>query len=51
MKKEITIEVPNDYSAITLRKYLKMSRDLETFKSPIATGCLTFLACIFVTAI
>ena len=31
MKKEITIEVPNDYSAITLRKYLKMQKDLETF--------------------
>ena len=32
MKKEITIEVPNDYTAITLRKYLKMHKDMETYK-------------------
>lgn len=32
MKKELTIVVPNDYSAITLRKYLRMQKDLETYK-------------------
>jgi hypothetical protein len=32
MKKEIAIVVPNDYSAITLRKYLEMHKDLETYK-------------------
>lgn len=32
MKKEIKIEVPKDYSAITLRKYLEMHKDLDTYK-------------------
>lgn len=32
MKKEITIVVPNDYSAITLKKYLRMQKDLELYK-------------------
>jgi hypothetical protein len=32
MKKELKIEVPNDYSAISLRKYLKMHKDMETYK-------------------
>lgn len=32
MKKEITIVVPNDYSAITLRKYLRLQKDLEIYK-------------------
>jgi len=32
MKKQITIEVPNDYTAITLRKYLKMHKDMESYK-------------------
>ena len=47
MKKEITIEVPNDYSAITLRKYLKMSRDLETFKGDMeaTTAALFYHLC------
>jgi hypothetical protein len=32
MKKEIKIEVPNDYSAISLRKYLQMHRDLKVYE-------------------
>ena len=32
MKKEIKIKVPNDYTAITLSKYIKMHKDMETFK-------------------
>lgn len=32
MKKELKIVVPNDYSAITLRKYLRLQKDLETYK-------------------
>jgi hypothetical protein len=32
MKKEIKIVVPNDYSAISLRKYLQLQRDLEVYK-------------------
>lgn len=32
MKKQIKIEVPNDYSAITLRKYLEMYKDLKTYE-------------------
>jgi len=32
MKQELTIKVPNDYSAITLTKYLKLYKDLELYK-------------------
>jgi len=32
MKKELKIEVPNNYSAITLEKYLRLHKDLETYK-------------------
>jgi hypothetical protein len=32
MKKELKIEVPNDYSAITLRKYLELYDDLKTYE-------------------
>lgn len=32
MKKEIVIEVPNDWSAITLRKYLEMYKDLKAYE-------------------
>jgi hypothetical protein len=32
MKKEIKIEVPNNYSAITLTKYLKMQKDLKVYE-------------------
>jgi hypothetical protein len=32
MKKEIKIEVPNDYSAITLQKYLRMQKDLKVYE-------------------
>ncbi len=31
MKKELKIEVPNDYSAITLRKYIELQKDLKTY--------------------
>lgn len=32
MKKEIKITVPNDYSAITLRRYLEMHKDIEAYR-------------------
>lgn len=32
MKKEIEIVVPTDYSAVSLKKYLKIQEDLETYK-------------------
>ncbi len=32
MKKEIEITVPTDYSAVSLKKYLKIQEDLETYK-------------------
>lgn len=32
MKKEITIEVPKDWSAITLRKYIEMQKDLKAYE-------------------
>lgn len=32
MKKELKIEVPNDYSAITLRRYLAMHKDIEAYR-------------------
>jgi hypothetical protein len=31
MKKELKIQVPNDYSAITLRKYIELQKDLKTY--------------------
>lgn len=31
MKKQIEITVPNDYSAITLKQYLKIQKDLENY--------------------
>ena len=31
-KKQITIEVPNDWSAISLRKYLAMNEDLKNYE-------------------
>lgn len=31
MKKELKIEVPKDYSAITLRKYIELQNDLKTY--------------------
>ena len=31
MKKELKIEVPNDYSAITLRTYLKLQEDIKAY--------------------
>lgn len=32
MKKQITITVPTDWSAITLRQYINLQKDLETYK-------------------
>ena len=32
MKKEIKITVPTDYSAITLKKYLRIQKDLDDYK-------------------
>jgi len=32
MRKEVSITVPNDWSAITLRKYLQIQSDLESYK-------------------
>lgn len=32
MKKELKIEVPKDYSAITLRKYIELQKDLKTYE-------------------
>jgi hypothetical protein len=32
MKQEIEITVPTDWSAITLRKYLQLQKDIETYK-------------------
>ena len=32
MKKEIEITVPKDWSAVTLRKYLELKKDLELYK-------------------
>lgn len=32
MKKEIKITVPNDYSAVSLKKYLRIQKDLEDYK-------------------
>ena len=32
MKKAVEIKVPNDYSAITLRQYLKVQKDLKSYE-------------------
>jgi len=32
MKKQITITVPTDWSAVTLKKYIQLQKDLETYK-------------------
>ncbi len=32
MKKEVKITVPNDYSAVSLKKYLRIQDDLEAYK-------------------
>ena len=42
MKKELSIEVPKDWSAVTLRDYLKLKRDMETYKDneEAITACL-----------
>ena len=42
MKKELSIEVPKDWSAVTLRDYLKLRKDMETYKDneEAITACL-----------
>ena len=42
MKKQLTIEVPKDWSAVTLRDYLRLRKDLETYKDneEAITACL-----------
>ena len=35
MKQQITIEVPNNWSAITLRKYLELSADLKAYEGEV----------------
>ena len=43
MKQEIKIEVPKDWSAITLRQYLQLQKDLETYKDePAAVTAVMF---------
>lgn len=43
MKKELNIEVPNDYSAITLRKFLDLKRDLDGYQDdPEAQNAVLF---------
>ena len=32
MKTELDIIVPNDWSAVTLKDYLELQRDIETYK-------------------
>ena len=32
MKKTIDIEIPKDYSAVSLKKYLRIQDDLERYK-------------------
>lgn len=42
MKKEIKVEVPQSWSAVTLRDYLKLRKDMETYKDDdeALTACL-----------
>ena len=32
MKKEVKLVVPNDYSAVTLKKYLRIQEDLKNYE-------------------
>lgn len=47
MKKEISIVVPNSWSAITLRKYIQLSKDLKSFEDDeeAQTAALFFHLC------
>jgi len=49
MKKEIKIEVPTKWSAVTLRKYLALRKDLETYagEEEAITACLFHHLCDF----
>ena len=47
MKKEITLTIPNDYSAISLKKYLRLQEDLKNYEddSDAQTAFLLFHLC------
>lgn len=49
MKKEIKIEVPTKWSAVTLRQYLALRKDLETYngEEEAVTACLFHHLCKF----
>lgn len=49
MKKELKIVVPNDWSAVTLKDYLALRRDIETYKDndEAITACLFHHLCHF----
>ena len=49
MKQEIKIEVPTKWSAVTLRKYLALRKDLETYvgEEEAITACLFHHLCDF----
>ena len=49
MKQEIKIEVPTKWSAVTLRKYLALRKDLETYagEEEAITACLFHHLCKF----
>jgi len=49
MKKEIKIEVPQSWSAVTLKDYLALRKDMETYKDneEAITACLFHHLCHF----
>lgn len=49
MKQQLTIKVPNDWSAVTLEQFLKLKKDMETYKDePEAiVACLFHHLCNF----
>lgn len=49
MKQEVKIEVPNDWSAVTLKKYLALKKDMDTYEGDeeALTACLFHHLCQF----
>ena len=49
MKKEVKIEVPNDWSAVTLKQYLALKKDMDTYEGDeeALTACLFHHLCKF----
>ncbi len=49
MKKEIRVEVPQSWKAVTLEDYLKLRKDMETYKDDdeALTACLFHHLCHF----